>query len=480
MFPFALFDPQSIIIAGFALIIGTQLLRKFHDMRKSLQKPMIREYPRDLYATSASECIPQSLVQSEINQNNFQTTRNVCEEDTVTSWQRTHEQLDVELLTLSRQIKAEIDTKVVALQLMIADADRALQQLKGYLPQSHQIAIPTPYSSDPDRMRIIKQEEASPVVDISQNVSSLEVTATTARTTPHSTLETPSTPHDPADLNNLVVDDPFATNDFGFDKAMRDLDQLSSSIPAFDAMRSLDSWDTPKCESSALLPEWDTPLSYPISGYRTVQENPTPQVHDTPAHHVASRTSHRKKNYTNKLLTQAPPRLDSLMTDEIVGKMGSKPHRGIGQTLPDDDNTLVPPMIPKIPPPDAEALFIESVPLLQTEVGLENISVRKGRRYQLQYLIEKGMSPKDIAAHLEMPVGEVELIFSLHKRLSGETTNTVQQPLADDATASEPVASPRVIAAELVAMPEKATGKTTSAKRRFRVIKHDDGEQVAG
>jgi hypothetical protein len=278
-----------------------------------------------------------------------------------------------------------------------------------------------------------------------------------------------------------VVEDPFAENDFGFDKAMSDLDQLSSSIPAFDAMRSLDSWDTPKwetqkSESPATLPEWDTPLSYPISGYQTAQDHPTPQVHDTPVHNATSRTSRRKKTYTNKLLTQAPPQLDTLMTDEHVGKMGSKPRRVAGQTSPIDDEPLVPPMIPKMPPPNAKALFVESIPFSQPEAGLDNISVRKGRRHQLQYLIEKGMSPKEIAAHLEMPVGEVELIFSLHKRLSGETAKAVQQPLTDE----PPASSPRVIAAEQVAVPEKASGKATSPKRRFKVIKNDDGEQVAG
>jgi hypothetical protein len=240
-------------------------------------------------------------------------------------------------------------------------------------------------------------------------------------------------------------------------------------------MRSLDSWDTPKSENPAPLPEWDTPLSYPISGYRTVQDHPTPQVPDSQAHNIMSRTSRRKKTYTNKLLTQAPPQLDALMTDEPVGRMGSKPHRVAGQASPIDDEPLVPPVIPKTSPPNAKALLVETAPFSQADIGADMIAVRKGRRHQLQYLIEKGMSPKEIASHLEMPVGEVELIFSLHKRLSGETAKTARQPLSDD----PPLSSPRVIAAKNVVMPEKTTGKTTPPKRRFKVIKNDYGEQVA-
>jgi len=485
-------------IAGVALISGMGLLRKYMKMKKTLQKPKTSEYPRHLYATVASNFgIPASpeasgfrlqtsenSVRNEINQSDFQTVQNVPEEEPITSLRSQYEQFDVELLMLSRQIKAEIDTKIIALQLMIADADQVLQRLEGHLIQPHQVAMTTPHLAEPERMRILKHEETAPVFDNSQSFPIQNVPTPEVNTTPHSTLHIPHSSHDPGDMKNLVVEDPFAVNDFGFDKAMRDLDQLSSSIPAFEAMRSLDVWDTLKSENpaslpKATLPEWDTPLSYPISGYRPAQDRLTPQVHDTPTYHavhgVASRTSPRKKTYTNKLLTQAPPQLDALMTDEPVGKMGRKQRRTAGQTSGFEDDPLVPPMIPKSLPPNAKALLVETAPFSQADIGSDKISVRRGKRHQLQYLIEKGMSAKEIASHLEMPVGEVELIFSLHKRLSGETTKAIQQPLTDEA----PTVSPRVIAAEHVAALEKTTGKATSSKRRFKVIKSDDGEQVA-
>ena len=491
MFPFALFDPQSMFIAGVALILGMMLLRKFWEMRKSLQKPKIREYPRNLYATKTSDPgLPisgtsgfglqasENGVRSEVNQSDFQKTRNTPGEEPTPSLRSKYEQFDVELLTLSRQIKAEIDTKIVALQLMIADADQVLQRLEGHLPHTHQIAISTPHPAEPDRMRILKAEETAPVPNISQEA------------TPHSTLQTPnSAPHGTGDLKNLVVEDPFAVNDFSFDKAMRDLDQLSSGIPAFDAMKSLDSWDTPKSESPASLPEWDTPLSYPISGFRTAQDRPTSQVHDTQAHHatpgVTSRTSRRKQTYTNKLLAQAPPQLDALMTGEPVGKMGSKPRRAAGQASSVEEDLPAPPVIPKMPPPNAKALLVETAPFSPADLGGDIISVRKAKRHQLQYLIEKGMSPREIAAHLEMPVGEVELIFSLHKRSGLQASDFRLQEeasnISPEAQSPQPeVQSPRVIAAEHVLMPEKVPSKATQSKRRFRVIKNDDGEQVAG
>jgi hypothetical protein len=92
------------------------------------------------------------------------------------------------------------------------------------------------------------------------------------------------------------------------------------------------------------------------------------------------------------------------------------------------------------------------------------------------------MSPKEIAAHLEMPVGEVELIFSLHKRLSGETAKSARQLPADVAVlrpANENEPPPRIIAAENVdlggnqaVMPESGA----SSERRFQVVGHDDGD----
>jgi len=461
VFPFAQFDSQSMFISVFALILGTILLRNFWEMKKTLPKPKTREYLQHLYKTQASDFgLPnsgnstQNFNQAETNQSDFQKSSNI-EEPTI-SRRQAYEQFDVELLTLSRQIKAEIDTKIVVLQLMIADADRVLQRFEGHLSHSHQIAMPTPHLDEPDLMQILKVED-TPNSSLHQSGAS-----------PHANFS----PNDPGDLKNFVVEDPFEVGDFGFDKAMRDLDQLSSSIPTFDAMRSLDSWGTPKSESSGSIPEWDTPLAYPISGYLAAHDrpSPTPQSPDTPTHTALSRTRRRKTTYTNKLLTQAPPQLDALMTVEPVGKMGSKPRRVAGQSSNIEDDSFVPPaqqcappVIPKSPPPNAKAILVESAPFLQADIGTDKISVRKAKRHQLQYLIEKGMSAKEIAAHLEMPVGEVELIFSLHKRSGLQTPDL---GLQEEASSANPEAR--------IPKPENL-----SSQRRFKIIKND-GERVTG
>ncbi|MCL2117029.1 MAG: DUF2802 domain-containing protein [Planctomycetaceae bacterium] len=384
------------------------------------------------------------------------------------SRQATVEQFEVELLTFSRQINAEIDTKIVALQLMIADADRVMQQWEKILPHIDKTA-PSIQLTEPERVHIIKSDETDTESSVSQKV-------------PVPQNNVPS--NDPADFKNIIIEDPFAVNDFGFDKAMRDLDQLTASLPTFNA------WDTPISESSSSgmsantevgqnrelplspLPEWDSPVSYPISDYRSAQEQPPDELlHGRrllPDQLSPGLPSRRKTTYTNKLLTQVPPQLDMLMTDEPVRKMGSKPLRIIRQesTPPADDEPLAPPVIPKLPPPNAQAILVESAPFSQAEVGLDKIAVRKAKRHQLQYLIEKGLSPKEIAAHLEMPVGEVELIFSLHKRLSGESAKPVRQPLTDTPApiSTPPTRRPRVISAENVVMGDR----------------EKDGEQVAG
>ncbi len=509
VFPSALFNSQSMFISGIALIFGIFLLRVFRHLKRSVSKSKSLDRTRRQASEYSKTCAnPGGLTNGAapfyFTQGQNNAAENGLYDPTAVfganpSRQRGAEQLDVELLTLSRQIKAEIDTKIVALQLMIADADRILQEFRRLVPHNdapHETLVQSPMLSQrpsvPDRMRILKQEETT--FD-PRNVKKS-----------HAASDDPA---NPAHLKNIVVEDPFAESDFGFDRAMRDLDQLSSNIPTFNSMASLDAWDMPQNDTSNTLPvaasnhiadaesipnaiplhtggtstpplpEWDMPMSYPIADYRNDVETavrpnePPSQGYGTPGGTPAGasesgKPGRRKKNYTNKLLTQSPPQIDTLMTGETVRKMGSRPHRATGQNAESSaqDELLAPPMIPQSPPPSAQTLLAEGAPFSPSETGLDKIAVRKAKRHQLHYLIEKGMSPKDIAAHLEMPVGEVELIFSLHKRLSGETAKTTRQPLAD--TPSQP---PRIIAADNIAVTENADDQEANNSR--------DGEQVA-
>ena len=466
MFPFALWNSQSMFISGVMMIIGIMLLRVFASMLKTKQKQnpyeiALRQYSEhqeagNIAGRMTGRLSPVDFAQYQKNSSEPIDRNHVSAFEFGAIHPHNTERQEAELLTLSRQIKAEIDTKIVALQLMIAEGDRVLQQLGKHLPETAKTSQSTSLPAKPDEVppnALVPVKPATsvvkPPIHDSQNVS---VQANN------------DIPVEPRDINHIEVEDPFAVNDFGFDKAMRDLDQLTANLPAFDAMQPLDAWDTPTSEThSALtpnretdqdadttpapLPTWDMPMSYPISDYRsaTDSEKPTPYSLDSAFHETPSEIHkmpiRRKSNYTNKLLMQEPPQLDTLMTDEPVRKMGSKPHRSTGQAanLPANDESFAPPVIPTIPPPNAQSILVESTPLYQTEEsGLDKMAVRKAKRHQLQFLIEKGMSPKEIASHLEMPVGEVELIFSLHKRLASESAKKVHQP--------------RIIAAENVVM----------------------------
>jgi len=383
---------------------------------------------------------------------------------------RMAEQFDVELLMLSRQIKAEIDTKIVALQLMITDADRVLQDLERHTSdsQKNDDYLITPRYHESDRVKIIRQEETviePPVAKI----------ATKNITSPNDIQN-----DDLAHLNNIVIEDPFAESDFGFDKAMHELDQLSSNIPDFGPIPTFEHRETlhedfsPVSGLPPMSSDWKTPMSYPISDYRTGVANnrlsdnalASNLFSDTP-----NMGTRRRPGYTNKLLTQTPPQIDSLMTNDTVRKMGSKPNRANSANDSANDEPLVPPMIPKMPPPSAQVILTESAPYFRAKNELDKIDVRKAKRYQLQYLIDKGMSPKEIAAHLEMPVGEVELILSLHNRLSDKTGDASKKTRND-----LPNTSKKIIPAEQVIIENDAI----SGRRKFHIVReNDDGEQVA-
>lgn len=493
------------------MILGMLMLRTYAFLRKKNEKQNIYDqYRRQTLTPQNSDAIPGGTEQV---MTSYLRTKNEFDRSDTTltdpidakniaytphsSRKHQAEQIDVELLTLSRQIKAEIDTKIVALQLMIADADRVLRNLERHVPPgAKNVPESMPRYIEPDRMKIIRQEETV-IEEQSSFLPPPRNDFVDARSSARG-MENNDLTH----LNNIVVEDPFVENDFGFNKAMFELDQLSSGIPGLDPIRPVDRaesrYDMTGDGDREPLSDWETPMSYPIGDYRADSgkrdQNPVSSPRQSNFEPLSNHLSHdlladrpdqdvrRRTSYTNKLLTQPPPQLDSLMTNETVRKMGSKPYRAASAHDSADDShdeePLVPPMIPKMPPPSAQTILVESAPYSQAKNELDKIAVRKAKRHQLQYLIEKGMSPKEIAAHLEMPVGEVELILSLHKRLSGETGKTAKEPLTDS-----PIVSKRIIPAEHVVV----ENETAPEQRRFHVVtgsdddfnEPDDGEQVA-
>ena len=479
----ALTVSQNMFVSGITMILGIVLLRVYGALRKKNVKQSPYDQMRQQMSSAqtvgtlvgGTEQVTASYLRAKNKKGSSSDTLDdqIAKAGNLTARHRMAEQLDVELLTLSRQIKAEIDTKIVALQLMISDADRVLQGLERHTSDSRKNDdYPTaPRYHESDHVKIIRQEETV----IEPPLSKID---TKNIVSPNDIQN-----DDLAHLNNLVIEDPFAESDFGFDKAMHELDQLSSNIPDFGPIPTFEHRETPHDSFSPMsgLPpmssDWETPMSYPIGDYRTGVTNG--RLSDNLFSDPQNTGTRRRPGYTNKLLTQTPPQIDSLMTNETVRKMGSKPNRANSANDPANDEPLVPPMIPKMPPPNAQVILTESAPYFRAKNELDKIDVRKAKRHQLQYLIDKGMSPKEIAAHLEMPVGEVELILSLHNRHSDKTGKASKKTRSDS-----PNASKRIIPAEQVIIENDAT----SGRRRFHIVREsddeniretDDGEQVA-
>ena len=494
----ALTISQNTFISGITLILGIVLLRIYGYLRKkSLNQNPYDQMRQEMSSSQnigtlvgGTEQVTASYLRAKNKKGSSSDTLDdrIAKTGNLAARQRMAEQLDVELLTLSRQIKAEIDTKIVALQLMISDADRILQGLERYATDSRKnddIPI-TPRYHESDRMKIIRQEETIIELPVSKTASKDTVMPEMAQSNngmPDNVQNNIQQNDDLAHLNNIVIEDPFVESDFGFDKAMHELDQLSSNIPDFGPIPTFDHHETSQDSFSPMsgLPpmssDWEPPMSYRIGDYRVGVTND--KLSDNLFSEPPNTGTRRRPGYTNKLLTQTPPQIDSLMTNETVRKMGSKPNRANSANDPTNDEPLVPPMIPKMPTPNAQAILTESAPYFRAKNELDKIDVRKAKRHQLQYLIDKGMSPKEIAAHLEMPVGEIELILSLHNRLSDKTGKVSKKARNDS-----PVTSKNIIPAEQVIIENDAT----SGRRKFHIIREsddediratDDGEQVA-
>lgn len=507
-----------IFISGITLILGIVMLRLYHFLKTRAPKQnaydRFREQIKQTTPTGGESdrdgrTSAQLLKEQKANSGTAYFSGKIQDAESLADRHREADRFDVELLTLSRQIKAEIDTKIVALQLMIADADRVLQALNGHVSQAGKTSSAAKYH-EPDRMRIIKQEET----EINASGGSAFISKSGLKGNAVDEL---------AHLNEIVIEDPFVESDFGFNRAMRELDELSSKIPAFvppcdiSQTTGKPALEQPAPHESAMppLPDWDSPVSYPISSYAKSTKgnanintdltdrpesrtNPTSSMaaddangNPSEKNKTVARPAARKRSYTNKILSQSPPQIDSLMTNDIVRKMGSKPLRATrdentAQGLAEDE-ALAAPVIPKITPPSAKTILVEGAPYSPPETELDKIAVRKAKRHQLHYLISKGMSPKDIAAHLEMPVGEVELILSLHKRLSGETAQNIRRPLTDGSP-DRPVSLPEesvkatvpkgIIPAEHVAIQTAANNDVASNPRPFHVVSAESNDEI--
>jgi hypothetical protein len=510
------------LISGIAMIAGVFVMRIYHSLRKEKQNSNLNAYEQykiqqrqwQSATTPGSNAasipfqtlensppqnhefpqqntsqIPQPDALSEKSQTLTEKTletfiKNVAESETNRSMRRIAEQFDVEMLTLTRQLKAEIDTKIVALQFMLADATQIMNDMEHLIPHAAQ-AVSSLRNSQSEIPQTPPASQNTKIAQNSQNISPPQNSQTSQMKN--------SCADDPiSNMSKMVVEDPFAESDFGLTRAIYELDQLTARIPTFDSMQSLDraaststqtsqkdfSQNSPQEQTTseqfslpqssqveiAPLESWNTPSSYPmsysISDYQTTQNMPSDRdsslfhsenndfspiafptqkrfssghtsffhedfIKEQPAQNNTANKNHSLKNrkfYTNKILSQSAPQIDSLMTDELSQKMGSDPQ------------PLTPPVIRQVSPPNARQILSEGESYLPVDV--QELNAPRIKRRQLQYLLQKGKSLKDIAAYLEMPVGEVELLMSLQNRLSGENARVASSDNSNKKTVS--------------------------------------------
>jgi len=134
--------------------------------------------------------------------------------------QRLSEQWDVEMLTLAREVKAEIDTKIVALQWMIADANQVMAEMER-------------------KIRSAAPNETVNRLSSHIHADSVAVNAATDFHAPNRAILTSDTASDIENIQNMTVPDPFADVDFGLTKAIQELDRISTKIPPFEQMETL-------------------------------------------------------------------------------------------------------------------------------------------------------------------------------------------------------------------------------------------------
>ena len=160
---------------------------------------------------------------------------------------------------------------------------------------------------------------------------------------------------------------------------------------------------------------------------------------------------------SSKILAQPAPKFESLTVadKENVKRMGSISTRPSHEEKPDKNNNVnLTADIPQNGKPNAKQFLVESEPHVRREIP--ELGVRTAKRHQVFYLSEQGISSREIAARIEMPIGEVELILSLYKRISDDRQKKQQFPNKKITKSNEPMKlTGRVIGGRKTGRPEK-------------------------
>lgn len=293
---------------------------------------------------------------------------------------KTMDQWEVDMLNTTRQHKAEMDTKIVALQLLTAEAGRQAQKLEQLIQQAQGSLL------FQNTVTSTTQEELFSV----QNSSSF----------PEPLIMETSVPEE------IKIEDPFVDPDF--EKTREELEQFSSRLEDLDLglpdpFQAAE--ESPKMQAEASSLENVSPVNFPEPpkvgeqlGRATILRGLFPEfdeIHRKPAQKRPNIMFSSK----SPIRTPRPPQMDSLLK--------SHSESGISKTDSAASTTVE---IPQVSSPQAERMFGET-DLSSTEKAAQ-MGIRHDNHHQVRFLAEKGLTSRDIASFLDMTVGEVEMILS--------------------------------------------------------------------
>ncbi|MDR1957468.1 MAG: hypothetical protein LBQ54_00190 [Planctomycetaceae bacterium] len=318
---------------------------------------------------------------------------------------QTVEQWEIDIHNLMRQCKAELDTKMVALQIITAEAARQVEKLESLLAQTGGNGGdggPSPSPLGP--LNLKKFTHFSGFSDLTENPSRNE--GKSSEENGGNTEETQNS--ETISPEEMKVPDPFT--EIGFADALEELKQMSHRRSRMN----------PNAETVPQLPvSEEEPSDEPFSsgesgvseslkrgeqlGRATILRGLFPEFDEIHRVRQKKRTDITFSPQTVSAHMQ-PPRLEALLSQTPPEK-------------PSESPTLMmvhPPSvdIPKTPSPQAVSIFAEESVLMTEDAP---IHVHRDKSHQVRFLAGKGISSRDIAAFIGMSVGEVEMILSLQR-----------------------------------------------------------------
>jgi len=298
------------------------------------------------------------------------------------------DQWEADIHQLTRQYRAEIDTKIVALQLLTAEAVRQSEELQQLVEKAQKFR---------------NQEMPPPVFPPTLPPDSPPKEENRPDTTPITTNITDN------------ITDSFA--EIGFSGSLGELEQFSNRManldlaiedPFFETTTFIEpqqqSADEPKLESVVIAkpqpakPHPELSPAAPHATNRGGQIGKATIIHGLfPEFEEIDKKALKKRPVSMTPSITKPPQLETLL------KSSKNQER---ERIPLHAPTAE---IPHTPSPQADSIVnhADAFVSYETEIG-----VRHDKRHQVLFLAKKGVTAKEIATFNGMPLGEVEMILN--------------------------------------------------------------------